>query len=102
MSRVKVMVKQMVILVMVTLAKSQDLSCPKGSPVKSENFYVIGASGGDCKVGVIHPSLSLSYNCHQLPHLIFIVITWMVLIVPINRWLAKIQRRQQEVAWRQG
>ena len=54
------MVKQVVTLVMVviSLAKAQDLSCPKGSPVKAENFYVIGASGGDCKVNVIHGSSS--------------------------------------------
>jgi len=47
------MVKQVITLVMVviSLAKAQDLSCPKGSPVKAENFYVIGASGGDCKMG---------------------------------------------------
>ena len=54
------MVKQVITLVMVviSLAKAQDLSCPKGSPVKAENFYVIGASGGDCKVDVIHGSSS--------------------------------------------
>ena len=54
----KVMVKQVITLVtvIITLAKAQDLSCPKGSPVKAENFYVIGASGGDCKVDVIQSS----------------------------------------------
>ena len=52
------MVRQVITLVMVviSLVKAQDLSCPKGSPVKAENFYVIGASGGDCKVTVIHRS----------------------------------------------
>ena len=49
----KVMV---MVTVIVTSAKAQDLSCPKGSPVKAESFYVIGASGGDCKVDFIHSS----------------------------------------------
>ena len=44
------------VTVIIMLAKAQDLSCPKGSPMKAENFYVIGASGGDCKVDVIQSS----------------------------------------------
>jgi len=34
----------------VVVVNTQDLSCPRGSPIKSESFYVIGASGGDCKM----------------------------------------------------
>ena len=39
-------------MVVVVVVNTQDLSCPRGSPIKSESFYVIGASGGDCKVDV--------------------------------------------------
>ena len=79
-------VKQVITLVtvIITLAKAQDLSCPKGSPVKAENFYVIGASGGDCKVDVIHSSApsslsqsSQSYQdgreCQKLHHVVNII-----------------------------
>ena len=58
----KKVTKLVISMMVVVVVNTQDLSCPRGSPIKSESFYVIGASGGDCKVDI-----SYTINHLQLP-----------------------------------
>ena len=48
----KKVTESVISMMVVVVVNAQDLSCPRGSPIKSESFYVIGASGGDCKVDI--------------------------------------------------